>query len=326
MSDPPPLSVPALPPELSLLRRWLESKQRKACVPTTLRRYEREVDRVLIALRGEGRVADPTRWTVEDALRIREIRHQDPWSLSIIADFTRFAGSRVFEEVGIPPVPPRRHVRWLSREEVAAILEATRDDPLLSFVALLGLGQGMRRVEWKRLRVEDVDLVHRRLLIRGKGRATPKLAFAPLHPAFPSVFSRFLAYRDQVIRDAQLRFPGSNVPPEALLMPSKLAHGLHAYTNAGIDRLVRSIERKVREGGREVHLSTHMFRRSGATLLEETLLNSPQASRDGVYRTVQEFLRHENLATTMKYLESSPRRQRKAFDQYARVFPWPAPP
>ncbi len=76
---------------------------------------------------------------------------------------------------------------------------------------------------------------------------------------------------------------------------------------------------------REVHLSTHMFRRSGATLLEETLLNSPQASRDGVYRTVQEFLRHENLATTMKYLESNPRRQRRALERYGQVFPWPNP-
>ncbi|MDE2045385.1 MAG: hypothetical protein KGJ69_09665 [Thermoplasmata archaeon] len=69
-----------------------------------------------------------------------------------------------------------------------------------------------------------------------------------------------------------------------------------------------------------------MFRSSSATLLEETLLESPEASCDGVYRTVQTFLRHEDLATTMRYLESNPRRQRKAFDPYARVFPWPAPP
>ncbi len=69
-----------------------------------------------------------------------------------------------------------------------------------------------------------------------------------------------------------------------------------------------------------------MFRSSSATLLEETLLESPEASCDGVHRTVQKFLRHENLATTMKYLESSPRRQLKALDHCAPAFPWPCPP
>ncbi len=310
-------------PSLHLLQRWLDAKRRKGCVPGTLQRYERVVNKVLITLRAEGKEANATRWTLEDALHIKELRHHDNWTLLILADFARFAGSKVFEEVGIPPAPPRRRVRWLTKEEVSAILEATRDDPLLSFVALLGLGQGMRRVEWLRLRVEDVDLAQGRLLIRGKGRATPKLAYAPLHPAFPPIFSRFLAYRDQVVREARLRFPGSTIPPEALLMPSKYAHGLRPYTQAGINRVLRSIERKVRDRGREVRLSTHMFRRSGATMLEEALLESPQASRDGVYRMVQEFLRHENLATTMKYLESNPRRQRKALDQFGQAFPWP---
>ncbi|MDE1837924.1 MAG: hypothetical protein KGJ23_15085 [Euryarchaeota archaeon] len=68
-----------------------------------------------------------------------------------------------------------------------------------------------------------------------------------------------------------------------------------------------------------------MFRSSSATLLEETLLESPEASCDGVYRTVQTFLRHEDLATTMRYLESNPRRQRSALERYGQVFPWPNP-
>ena len=65
-----------------------------------------------------------------------------------------------------------------------------------------------------------------------------------------------------------------------------------------------------------------MFRRSGATLLEEALLNAPEASKDGVHRTVQEFLRHENLATTMKYLDANPNRQKRALERYARALPW----
>ncbi|MDE1822146.1 MAG: hypothetical protein KGJ23_15120 [Euryarchaeota archaeon] len=44
--------------------------------------------------------------------------------------------------------------------------------------------------------------------------------------------------------------------------------------------------------------------------------------RDEVYRTVQEFLRHESLATTLKHLEASPRRQKKALEQHGKAFPW----
>ena len=74
--------------------------------------------------------------------------------------------------------------------------------------------------------------------------------------------------------------------------------------------------------GEAVRLSSHMLRRSGATLLETTLLASPEASRDGVYRTVQAFLRHANLGTTMKYLESNPGRQERALERYALALPW----
>lgn len=121
-------------------------------------------------------------------------------------------------------------------------------------------------------------------------------------------------------------YPGCPVPPEALLKVSRRDHGLRAYSDADLDAVVHAIEARVASGGRTLHLSSHMFRRSGATLLEEALLESRGASHDGVYRTVQEFLRHENLATTMRYLESNPRRQRKALDEYERSFPWPTAP
>lgn len=304
-------------------QRWLESKRRKGCVPSTVREYQRLVTQVLIFQRSRGRPLDPAVWTLEDAVRIKEFWHSDPRNLQVLADFARFAGSRVMEEAGIPPTPPRRNVRWLSREESRLVLEAVRDDPLLSFVALLGLGQGLRRIEWRRLRLEDVDLPNGRMLVRGKGRATPKLVWSPLHPAFPGIYGRYLEHRQRLVEDALLRYPGSPVPPEVLVMPSKMAQGLRAYSDTALDQLVRAIEAKVAHVGKPLRLSSHMLRRSGATLLEEALLDSPEASRDGVYRSVQEFLRHENLATTMRYLESNPRRQRRALDQYGQALPWP---
>ena len=291
----------------------------------TIQSYHRVVVQLLLLLRSEGRPLDPARWTLEDAARIKAFRGHDTWSLWIISDFARFAGSAIFEEAGIPPPLPRRNVRWLSREEARAVLEAVQEDPFLAFLAMLGLGQGMRRVEWRRLRVEDVDIAQGRLLIRGKGRGTPKLAYSPLHPSFASVFARYLAHREAVVEEGRLLYPECPVPPEALVMVSKRAHGLRPCSDTALDAAVHAIEVRVTARGRPLHLSSHMLRRSGATMLEESLLESPSASRDGVYRTVQEFLRHENLATTMKYLESNPQRQRKALDLYGEALPWAEP-
>ena len=139
------------------------------------------------------------------------------------------------------------------------------------------------------------------------------------------VFARYLAHREAVVEEGRLLYPECPVPPEALVMVSKRAHGLRPCSDTALDAAVHAIEVRVAARGRPLHLSSHMLRRSGATMLEESLLESPSASRDGVYRTVQEFLRHENLATTMRYLESNPQRQRKALDLYGEALPWAEP-
>jgi integrase len=256
---------------------------------------------------------------VEDVLALRQSRHCDQWTLTVLNDFARFFGSTAVVEAGIPRRPAPKHVRWLSKTEVTAVLAAVRGDPLLELVAVLGLGQGLRRVEWQRLRVPDVDLGHGRLLVRGKGRATPKLVLVPLHPAFAEPFERYKRHRDHLVELAR-RSGNATVPEELLVHPTR--GGLRGYSLAGLDLLVQRIQERVREAGVSVRLSSHMFRRTGATLLEEALLSSPQASKDGVYRVVQGFLRHENLATTMKYLEANPARQERALQEYAAALPW----
>lgn len=249
-----------------------------------------------------------------------EILRGSRWSLSVASEFARSSGSPLLVGLALPPRSSSVSVRWLSAEEVRRVVQAVRGDPLLEFVAFLGLGQGLRRVEWQRLRIDDVDLPGERLLVRGKGRAEPKLVWIPLHPDFPPIYARFLAFRDQLVRVARRRTPTRRVPPEALIHDGPT--GLRNYAIGGLDRLVGRIERKLGASGPPLHLSSHMFRRSAATALEESLLGTPGASVDGVYRILQGFLRHENLATTMRYLEANPRRQRRALDRFARAVPW----
>jgi integrase len=303
---------------------WIALKRERGCVAGTIVRYRWAVRRAQTFLRRAGRPPDPRAWTAEDARWLRRRFHDDPWRISLLAGLARFAGNFVFYEVGLPPKPPPRRVRWLTEEEAVALLEVTQRDRLLRLVALLGLGQGLRRVEWLRLRAADIDLNGRRLLVRGKGRGQPKIVWVPMHPALPEAFEGYLAWRDRRIRRHLRRHPLSPVPPELFL--HRRGDRLIPYGEGGANRWMLILERRLAARGIRVKLSTHMLRRSGATLLEKTLLRSPEASRDGVYRSVQEFLRHESIATTMRYLEADPSRQRRALEAFGAAYDWGAPP
>lgn len=302
---------------------WIASKAKRRVTEGTLRRYRGVAERAVADQRQHGRPVAPSSWTVADFDRLRARTVRSHWAFHVLLDFARYAGCRVLRDVSPPPRPSSGRVRWLDRATMEAIVRSTRTDPLRSLVTLLGLGCGLRRVEWRRLRVDDVELANGRMLIRGKGRGSPKLVWAPIHPALPSVWERFLEYRRGIVRRAMQRDPNTVVPPEALIHLSR--DGLRAYTDSGLDRIVQRIGQRLPEGVRPGRLASHMLRRSAATLLEDVLLEQPDPSLDGVYRAVQQFLRHHDLVTTMRYLQGNPSRQRKALESYADVLRWETP-
>ncbi len=306
-----------------VVARWVALKKERGCLPRTIQQYRWIVRKAFTFLKRAGRPTDPRKWSSDDARWLRRRLKEDPWRLSTLADLARFSRNFVFYEVGLPrPGPPRR-VRWLSEEQVRTLFEVVRGDRLLRLVALLGVGQGLRRVEWLRLRVGDLDFAGERLLVRGKGRGQPKLVWMPMHPELPGALREYLDWRTTAVRRFLRRHPLSPVPEEVFL--HWRGRRLVAYGEGGANAWMGRLERRLNERGCDVKLSTHMLRRSGATLLERTLLRSPEASRDGVYRSVQEFLRHDNLATTMRYLETDPSRQRRAMAVFGRAFDWSGP-
>ncbi|MHB8351705.1 MAG: tyrosine-type recombinase/integrase [Thermoplasmata archaeon] len=309
-----------------VVERWFASKRERACVPATIVQYRWIVRRALAFLATDGRTTDPSAWTVEDARWLRHRLKEDPWQLSILADLARFSRNTVFHEVGLPrPRQPTR-VRWLREEQVRGLLEVTRNDPLLRLVILFGLGQGLRRIEWLRLRVGDIDLAGNRLLVRGKGRAEEKRVWMGLHPALPTAIHDYLEWRNRRFQRYLRRFPHTPLPEELFI--HRNGQRYVPYGKGGTSRWMNILQRRLAARGITVKLSTHMLRRSGATLMERTLLRNPELARDGVYRAVQGFLRHESIATTMRYLEADPSRQAAAMQAFADSLPWadPVPP
>ncbi|MHB0971255.1 MAG: integron integrase [Thermoanaerobaculia bacterium] len=203
----------------------------------------------------------------------------------------------------------RRHVPVvLTRDEVARVLGRLQGTWWL--MGMLLYGSGLRQIECLRLRVKDVDLERRELVVRsgkgGKDRVST-LSESLVGPLGAHV-ERLRALAEE---DRKNEVPGVEMPdalarkypnaghewPWQWLFP---ARELSVDPRSGIRRrhhvyekgLQRAIRAAALASGINKRVTSHTFRHSFATHLLE----------DGYdIRTVQELLGHSDVATTMIY-------------------------
>jgi integron integrase len=203
---------------------------------------------------------------------------------------------------------PKRLPVVLNREEIQAIL--SRLNGVHWLIASLLYGTGMRIMECLRLRVQDVDMKRREILIRdGKG-AKDRITMLPVSLVQP-LEAHLVKVREWHQNDLATGY-GSVYLPHALerKYPNAAKAWIWQYVfpagklstdpRSGAVRrhhvLEQSIQRAVKQAVREAGLTKaatpHTFRHSFATHLLE-----------GGYdiRTVQELLGHADVSTTMIY-------------------------
>lgn len=255
---------------------------------------DREVVAFLTNLAAERGVARPTQIQAMSALMLlyRDVMRRPLGDIRAV----------------IRSTTPERLPSVLSREEVERILTHLRGTA--SLIALLLYGSGLRLLECLTLRIKDVDFTRGEIRVRrgkgGKDRVT--MLPAAVREALERQIEHVRRVHERDVRAGA----GRVALPTALarkapswasdfawqwVFPARrryrdLATGEHRRHHLHPTAMQRYMQRAVRAAGVAKHASCHTLRHSFATHLLE----------DGYdIRTVQELMRHTDVASTMRY-------------------------
>jgi len=161
----------------------------------------------------------------------------------------------------------------LTAEQVQQLLAAAQT-PDRRLLVLLLLSTGLRRSEAAAITLDQIDLEHRQLRVRGKGN---KERVVPLTPEVVQAIQQYLAWRG---------------PTKSNNLFVSQMWG-QPISGARVHRIVRALLERAGLAGQGI--TVHKLRHTFATHLV----------RNGVdVKTVQELLGHSDLGTTAKYLHS----------------------
>jgi len=215
---------------------------------------------------------------------------------------------RPLRPIAIPAARPSRHVPVvLSEREVRMVLEALAEPYRLC--AMLMYGSGLRLLECLSLRVKDLDLDRREIIVWGgkgdKDRRTPlaETCMAPIERQFERERRRFDGDTRRDIRVSGIspallrKYPGADRQWRwRYLFGARRTFvgddGVRRRHHLHESMMQRSLQRAVAKADIAKRATCHTFRHSFATHLLE---------HGSDIRTVQELLGHSDVRTTMIY-------------------------
>lgn len=194
-------------------------------------------------------------------------------------------------EIATPKVP-KRVPKFLTVDEVFALLETASDDGVLGTrdraIMELLYGSGLRVGELVNLNVGDTDLKSRTVRVLGKGR---KERIVPMGGKAATAIVNYLEKRTSIVR------PGDT---EAALFVNR--HG----TRLSARSVERLMVKYIKRSGLQKTVTPHMLRHTFATHL---------LGQGADMRGIQELLGHASLSTTQKYTHVSIENMMNVYDK-----------
>ena len=215
------------------------------------------------------------------------------------------------EELGdfIRAKKPRRLPVVLSRDEISRIFNELSNETH-KFMAMLMYGSGMRLMECARLRVQDIDLDYKLIIVRnGKGKKDrvvpmPEKLCLNLKQQIKKVNDLHKEDIEMGLGEVYMPYALSRKYPNAakelawqFLFPSMRnavdpRSGVVRRHHIHHNNIQKSIKRAALQAGIHKRVSSHVLRHSFATHLLESGYD---------IRTLQELLGHADVSTTMIY-------------------------
>lgn len=277
----------------TLVEEYLQRlKRRGKANENTVTKYRRILRNTLHVLRNADLNYTPKRIGEDEIDYLLEEAWADlspatrRWQISIFGKFLKTtARNDVVEQMMIVwPTDNRINVDWLTPQEAVALLEAARG--IERIIIHLELRLGLRRIEVRRLRVQDIG--NGVIQVHGKGRGGGKWRTIAFAPDTPSELRYYMDIRERIIEEAGDINPSVKIPEQLLIY--RKGSRLGAYGNTALDNILK---RAAKRAGIQRPISHHTLRRSKGRF-------NWMAGVDLV--TISESYGHSDTKQTIRYL------------------------
>ena len=213
-----------------------------------------------------------------------------------IRELMKKSDNRSFEDIRVVyPTDIRPHVDWLTLDEALKLIRAELP-PLERIIIVLGLCQGLRRVEMTNLRVSVIHEEGQYITVLGKGTGGGKFRSVRFHPIFHSVFLGWMETRTVLAHKCR-----DDVSDNALLVYIK-GESLRAYSTEYMTAKVKCISDRM-----GVKFSAHTLRRTFGR----------EMYHSGVrIETIAKIMGHSSTEMTLRYIGVNLDDQTVAMNQF----------
>ncbi len=211
------------------------------------------------------------------------------WYMGILGQWLKWHGNTVLEDMRIMwPQDFRINADWLTPEQATCLMR-NAITPRERMCIALELYMGLRRVEILRLRIQDIDIKHSKMEVRGKGSNGGKWRTVYMPDDVAESIKTWLPIRQELIDKALAMCPTSQVPDNLLIWAHFRQIGIYAEHGTGYDKaIIKPVKQRS-----NIDFSNHTLRR---TFGRSCWLAGVKIE------TISNILGHEDVRTTIKYL------------------------